>query len=111
MTTFQIIKSINKLDHFINQNNLAFLYISKQNCSVCHSLLPQVEAIMRRYPEIALGHVAVDQLPEVAGKFSIFTVPVLLLFVDGKEYLREARIVQLELFEERLQKIYQGVTE
>lgn len=109
MSIFQLIKTVGKLDQLINQNDLAFLYISRPNCSVCHSLLPQVENIMQGYPKIALGHIEVDQLPEVAGRFSIFTVPVLLLFVEGKEYLREARIVHLEVFEERLNKIYQGV--
>ncbi|WP_117169988.1 thioredoxin family protein [Paraliobacillus sediminis] len=109
MSIFQMIKTTDKLDQFITQNEIAFLYISRPNCSVCHSLLPQVERIMRGYPEITLGHIEVDQLPEVAGRFSIFTVPVLLLFVEGKEYLREARIVHLEVFEERLNKIYQGV--
>ncbi|MGJ9459522.1 thioredoxin family protein [Oceanobacillus sp. CF4.6] len=88
---------------------LSFLYISRPNCSVCHGLLPQVRALMGKYPEIKLGHINAEAVEEVAGRFSIFTVPVLLLFVDGKEYVREARIVHMDLFEEKLDKIYENV--
>ncbi|MBN6205452.1 hypothetical protein JYK21_03220 [Ralstonia pickettii] len=45
----------------------------------------------------------------VAGRFSIFTIPVLLLFVENKEYVREARIVHMDLFKEKIDKIYQNV--
>ncbi|GGM19185.1 thioredoxin-like protein YdfQ [Paraliobacillus quinghaiensis] len=106
--SFKTIETNTDLEQFITDNELAFLYISRPNCSVCKGLLPQVEEIMKKYPKIALGYVNADQLPDVAGKFSIFTVPVLLLLVDGKEYLREARIVHLQQFEEKIEKIYQG---
>lgn len=64
---------------------------------------------MENYPQIELGHIEVNEVPEVAGRFSIFTVPVLILFVDGKEYLREARIVQMDQFDEKVSKIYEGI--
>ncbi|WP_175615312.1 thioredoxin family protein [Piscibacillus halophilus] len=91
------------------EHQLSFLYISRKGCSVCHSLLPQVQYLMDQYPQIELGHIDVHDVPEVAGRFSIFTVPVLILFVDGKEYLREARIVQMNQFDEKVRKIYEGV--
>ena len=64
---------------------------------------------MMNYPEIKPGHINAAEVPEVAGAFSVFTAPVLLLFVEGKEYIREARIVQLDLFEEKIDKIYENV--
>jgi hypothetical protein len=64
---------------------------------------------MTHYPEIKLGHVNADQVEAIAGEFSVFTVPVLLFFVEGKEYVREARIVQLQLLDEKINKIYKHV--
>ena len=63
---------------------------------------------MEKFPEIQLAHINSAEVEEVAERFTVFSVPALLLFLEGKEYLREARIVHINLFEERLQKIYEG---
>ncbi|WP_058308090.1 thioredoxin family protein [Gracilibacillus massiliensis] len=104
---FQTFHSENEIDYFIESNQLSFLYIAKNNCSVCHSLLPQIEEIMQYFPAIVTGYVLIDELPSIAGRFSIFSAPVLILFIEGKEYLREARIVHLDQFQSKLNRIYQ----
>ncbi len=73
--------------------------------------MPQVQELMDHYPEIQLGHINADHMEEVAGHFSIFTVPVILVFVDGKEYIREARIVHMDRFEEKLDRIYKNIAQ
>jgi len=98
--------SMEEIDAFIMNNRFSLLYFSRENCSVCHGLLPQVEAIINNYPNIQLGLIDTDDIQAVAGKFSIFTVPVILLFIEGKEMMREARIVHLDIFEEKLAKLY-----
>lgn len=109
MREFEKLISLEMVDTFIQNSELSFIYISKNNCSVCHGLLPQVQALMEKYPNIRLGHVNVDTVEEIVGRFNIFTVPVLLLFVNGKEYIREARIVHMDLFEQKIDKIYENV--
>lgn len=111
MHTKRQLKTINEVKAFIQEHQLAFLYISQPNCSVCHGLLPQVEALLQRYPAIEVGHVDTNDVPEIAGLLSIFTIPVLLLFVDGKEHIREARIVHMDLLNEKIKKIYENVIE
>lgn len=64
---------------------------------------------MNDFPEIYLGIVDAEKVPEIAELFLIFTVPVLLLFVDGKEVLREARIVHVDLFREKVNRIYTAI--
>lgn len=97
------------VDQFIQNNKLSFIYISREDCSVCHGLLPQVKQLFESYPKIQCGIIDADEVKEIASKFSVFTVPALLLFVEGKEYLREARIVHMQLFDERINKIYENV--
>jgi thiol-disulfide isomerase/thioredoxin len=109
MREFKDLTSLDMVDTFIQGSELSFLYISKNNCSVCHALLPQVQKLMEKYPNITLGHISVDTVEEIAGRFNIFTVPVLLLFVNGKEYIREARMVHMDLLEQKIDKIYENV--
>lgn len=101
------LQTIAEVDEWIDENTLAFLYISQPNCSVCHGLLPQVKQLMENYPKIKTAHINTEHTPEIAGKLSIFTVPVLLLFVEGKEYIREARIVHMDLLKEKIDRIYE----
>ncbi|WP_368653932.1 thioredoxin family protein [Ornithinibacillus sp. 4-3] len=101
--------SIEAVTDFIHTHSLAFLYISQPNCSVCHGLLPQVQQLLEDYPAIQLAHIDATEVPEVASRFSIFTVPVLLLFFEEKEYIREARIVHLDLLDQKIDKLYQNI--
>ncbi|RUS48924.1 thioredoxin family protein [Cohnella sp. AR92] len=111
MREFEPLTSVEAADEFIQRHKLSFLYIYGTDCSVCHALQPQVRRLMMSYPEIQLAEIDAWEVQEVAGRFSVFTVPVLLLFVDGKEYIREARIVHLDLLDEKIRKIYELATE
>lgn len=72
-------------------------------------MLPQVEEVLEDFPKIQKAIVNAGEIEEVAGFLMAFTVPVLVLYVDGKEYLREARIVHIENFRANVTKIYEGV--
>lgn len=99
--------SLNAIDNFINRHQLSFIYISRSSCTVCHAVLPQLRELLEQFSHIKLGHVNADSVEEVAGRFSVFTVPVLLLFIEGSEFLREARFVHFEQLEQKLKRVYQ----
>lgn len=63
---------------------------------------------MQEFPRIETRLANVEEIPELAGFLSVFTVPVLALFADGKEILREARFVPVEEFKRKIDKIYHG---
>ncbi|MBC8624473.1 thioredoxin family protein [Bacillus paralicheniformis] len=95
------------IEKFITGHKLSFIYISRPQCTVCHAVLPQLRALLARFPKIKLGHINADIVEEVAGRFSVFTVPVLLLFIEGTECLREARFVHFEQLEQKLKRVCQ----
>ncbi|MEK5098385.1 thioredoxin family protein [Bacillus sp. FSL W8-0848] len=98
--------SMISIEKFVNDHKLSFIYISRPQCTVCHAVLPQLRALLAQFPKIKLGHIDADIVEEVAGRFSVFTVPVLLLFIEGTEFLREARFVHFEQFEQKLKRVY-----
>lgn len=102
------VTTLTALQEQIRSTDQLLVYVSHPGCSVCHSLKPQVEAMMTDFPEIEAVAVDSDEVPDIAGAYSIFTVPVVLFFIDGKEMLRRARFVPIgELTHqlERLQEI------
>lgn len=106
---FQELTTINEIEQLIDKNQFAFIYIIQPNCSVCHGLQPQIEHILQQYPNIQSCQVDISKVPEAAGKYTVFTAPALLLFVNGKEYIREARFVQTNLLKEKIAKIYENI--
>ncbi|KAB7705383.1 thioredoxin [Bacillus aerolatus] len=93
------------LQEKLNENHLALLYISRPGCSVCHAVLPQVENVLTNYPKVSSFHVNADDIPQVAGEFSVFTIPAVLFFVDGKEMFRKARFIPMEELNNQIKKI------
>lgn len=47
-------------------------------------------------------------VPEVAGQFTVFTVPALLLFVEGKETIREARFVVMDDLHDKFTRVVEN---
>ncbi len=98
-------KSLDQLQSVIHKNKITLLYISRDNCSVCHALLPQVVGLLKQFPMITSVHVDADDIPEIAGEYSIFTIPVVIVFVEGKEMIRKARFVPIKELEADLKKL------
>ncbi|MEK3737940.1 thioredoxin family protein [Paenibacillus sp. FSL F4-0122] len=99
--------TLREIENFLKDYELSFLYISKPDCSICHALLPKLKELLSHYPIIRLGHIDASKVEEVAGKFLILSAPMMLLFIEQKEYLREDRFVRLSLLKEKLDYIYQ----
>jgi thioredoxin len=54
-------------------------------CAPCHLLAPAFENLAETYGDaIAFAKVNVDELPEVAEKYAIRSIPTLLLLREGK---------------------------
>lgn len=58
-------------------------------CHPCHMVAPEVEAIAEaEATRLKVGKLNVDNSPKTAGRFGVFSIPTLLLFVDGEEKAR-----------------------
>ena len=68
----------------INNNQLVVVHVMRDHCSVCHAVLPQIEDIVASYPNVKLAVINQSDVEVIAGELSIFTVPVDLIFMNGK---------------------------
>ena len=103
------IKSIEEFHEFINHHRFSFIFISREECGVCHALLPQVEELLQRFPEIQLGHIDAGVVEEIAGLLMVFTVPVLLLFVEGRNTSEKQDLSIWRCSRKKISKIYHGM--
>ncbi|HHV75450.1 thiol reductase thioredoxin [Thermoanaerobacterium sp. PSU-2] len=98
--------AVDDIKKFVNDEEMALLYFSTNDCGICTTLLPKLEMMLLNYDQISSGHVSIDELPAASSEFSVFTVPTVLLFVEGKEVIREARFISMDILEEKIQKYY-----
>lgn len=90
------INTITEVDNFIESGDMRMLYLSRPDCGVCVALIPKIEEMIKEFSNLKARYIDLDELPEAAGKFSIFTIPGIIVFIQGKESIRKARYVSID---------------
>lgn len=98
--------TLDEVKNFVNSGRMRLLYLSRPACGVCTALKPKIISIIDEFREFKGAYVDMDKIPESAGEYSIFTIPGILVFIDGKEMIREARFVSAEELESRIDRFY-----
>jgi thioredoxin-like negative regulator of GroEL len=84
------------------------VYFSAPTCNVCHALKPKLlEAIESNFKEFEVISVDTSVDQEVAAHFSVFTIPTVLIFLDGKEFLRKSRHMSVGEVIEEIRRPYE----
>lgn len=71
-------------------------------CAPCRMLTPVLESLEAAHPDLLVGTVNVDELPEVAAQFGVDSIPALFLLRDGKVVARAAGYMEQAALERRL---------
>ncbi|MBF7024948.1 thioredoxin family protein [Staphylococcus kloosii] len=105
----QELHSLEEFHNFIETQRLAVLHVMRDNCSVCHAVLPQVEDLVKEYDGVAFGVINQSEVEAIAGELSIFTVPVDIIYMDGKEMHRQGRFIDMQQLERQLSLMYDSL--
>lgn len=71
---------------------IELLYFSGEHCGVCKVLKPKlIEQVSTHYPKVKINIVDVQQEQALAAQHLVFSLPVVLIMVEGKEQYRFAR--------------------
>lgn len=101
------IKSNEEFKNIKEENSMVIAYFGSEICGVCTALKPKIEELLKRYPNIKAVQADVDISPEIAAANNIFTIPGILLFIDGKETIREARFISVPDIDNKISRYYQ----
>jgi len=98
------LNSIDAIKDFIKENKFVMIYFSSDGCNVCDDISPRIEEIINKHPSVVLAQVEVQNLPSVASVFGIFTIPTIIIFLEEKEIVRQARYINFLELEEKIQR-------
>jgi thioredoxin 1 len=102
------IESPESLESFIEitKTNIAVcFYLSTPECNVCKVLKPKViEMIESDFPGMNFCYVDLNEAKEISGQLSVFSVPTILVYFEGKETIRASRNMHLEELREQIER-------
>ena len=97
----------NDFNNFISENKSIVAYFSTPDCNVCKILKPKlIEFLKDKFPKIKFGYIDISKTKTVAGQNSVFAVPTILFFFDGKEFIRKSRNINFTQLDSELNRIY-----
>ena len=105
-----LIKTIADFKDYLTKHRAICFYLSTPECNVCKVLKPKViEMIENDFPEINFCYVDLNEAKEISGQLSVFAVPTILVYFEGKETIRVSRNVHLIELHEQIDRYYKMI--
>jgi thioredoxin 1 len=91
----------------IASNKGLILYFYNDSCAPCISLRPKVQTLVDNvFPMLHLEFINSLEYPELPVAHGIFSSPAILVFFEGKEFIRESKYVSIEDLQEKIERYY-----
>lgn len=100
-------QSIAEARRCVREKPYVVLYLSRRGCGVCSAVRPKVMEILASLPEALFCPLDLDLIPEAAGEYGVFTIPAILVYVDGRETIREARHLSIGDLRSRMERLHE----
>lgn len=100
------INCIEEIQELKNKHEMLLIYFGSISCGVCNAMKPKLEKMLEKYPNIKLIEIEAGENPKLSATYNVFTIPVIILYIQGKETIREARIISLEKLEQEISRYY-----
>jgi len=104
--------NLEELQNTIREEVGVLLYFSGENCNVCHALRPKFKEVFdTHFPQLKQIYLDAQENIEISAHYQVFSVPTMIIFMDGKEFAREGRSVSLHQLTQKLQRPYGMMTQ
>ncbi|NOR55725.1 MAG: thioredoxin [Sulfurovum sp.] len=104
--------TLEELQITIREEVGVLLYFSGEHCSVCHALRPKFKEVFdKEFPQLKQIYLDAHDNAEISAHFQVFSVPTMIVFLDGREFVREGRTVSMYQLTDKLKRPYGMMTE
>jgi len=103
--------TIENIQLSIKENLAVMVYFSAPTCNVCHALKPKLmQALDSNFKEFKVESVDISVEEDIAPHFDVFAIPTVLVFLDGKEFLRKSRHMSVDEVIREIKRPYDIMT-
>lgn len=98
---------INDIESLVADKTAVLLYFYNDNCAPCKILRPKVQALIQDdFPNIDFRLINAEQFPATTAQLGVFTSPTILVFFEGKEYIRESKNISISELHDKIERFY-----
>lgn len=98
---------INQLKQKVKSEKGIVLYFKNDLCSPCLALRPKVEELIKtKFKKMSFDIMDTVKQPELSNEFNVFSNPTILVFFEGKEYIRKSKYVSISELEKDISRLY-----
>ena len=102
-----ILNSVEEFENIKNSQKAFVLYITDGTCNVGENIAPKLEKLIAdHFPKLKMYYSYTSNTPEISAQLSIFTVPTLLVYFDGKLYIQKSRTFSLQELATEIERYY-----
>ena len=95
----RIIGSEAEYDQFLKENTSVFIDFYADWCGPCKMVAPIVEKVSEIYTDVAFAKVNVDDVPEVAERYGVMSIPTMIAVKNGEVVETSVGFVPQEILE------------
>ena len=96
--------SIDDIKANIRDNDIYVVVFTTKSCSVCKPLKEKLEKVLTKFDMVTIADVYIDDLEEAKGAYQVYTVPIILLFIQGQESKRYSAAMDIVEFEKTIRR-------
>lgn len=96
-----------QIKNTIRENEMVILYFSNKVCGACEVIKNKVGKILEFYSKVNGIEIDGEEHIEFAAMNNVFSFPLLILYVNGKETMRVGRNVNLLELEDTIKRYYE----
>lgn len=96
-----------EIKNMIRENEIVILYFSNKVCGACEVIRSKVEGILESYSKVKSVEIDGGEHIKLAAMNDVFSFPLLILYVNGKETMRVGRNVDLLELENSIIRYYE----
>ena len=101
---------MNNLAGQIKNNTALLVYFFSPGCVACNSLHPKIEEMTTtRFPKMKLVSIDASLNPALTSEAGVYSAPTILVFFEGREYIRESKYISVKQLEEKIGRYYDMV--
>lgn len=101
------LKTTEEFNDFVRKNDGTVTYFSTPTCNVCKVLKPKLlDILSTRFSKMRFAYINIEGSKELAAQNQVFTVPTILFHLEGKEFIRKSRNINLRVLAEELDRPY-----
>ena len=86
------------------------LYFKNDKCAPCMALRPKVEELIQsQFPKMEFVIVDTVKEPTLSSAYNVFANPTILVFFEGREYIRKSKYIGTQELAQEIERLYQMV--